>query len=59
MKGEEIQNPAKIEVMWMCPPPDFGPAVVTVNFRLRNEETWHKLQHSLRESHIRFILLLS
>lgn len=53
-QGEEAKAPpSKVEVMWVCPGPDQGNAVVTVNFRLRGEKSWNKLQHSLRESPLR------
>ena len=42
-----------LEVMWNCPDPDFGSAVVTANVRIRGEDKWQQLSYSLRESAIR------
>ncbi len=43
-----------IECMWMCPEPDVGSAVVCVNLRLRDSDTWQRLTYSMRESAIRY-----
>ena len=45
-----------LEVMWCCPDPEQGPAVVTVNVRLRDSNKWQQLSYSLKESAIRYRL---
>ena len=44
-----------LELMWCCPGPDMGPAVVTANVRLRGQTMWQQMSYSLRESAIRFV----
>jgi hypothetical protein len=52
-KGIEQPIPAKFGVVWKCPGPDMGNAVVIVNYRKKNEQKWNKLSYSLKESPIR------
>jgi hypothetical protein len=42
-----------LEVMWCCPEPEMGPAVVTANVRLRDSTKWQQMSYSLKESAIR------
>ena len=51
--GEEIFDSVAVEMLWTCPPPNMGPVVVNVNFRLRSENFRRKLTYSLKESPIR------
>lgn len=44
-----------LEVMWCCPEPEQGPAVVTVNLRLRDSAKWQQMTYSLKESAIRCV----
>jgi hypothetical protein len=44
-----------LEVMWCCPEPEQGPAVVTVNVRLRDSTKWQQMSYSLKESAIRWV----
>jgi hypothetical protein len=44
-----------LEVMWCCPEPEQGPAVVTVNVRLRDTTKWQQMSYSLKESAIRWV----
>jgi hypothetical protein len=37
-------------MVWFCPGPNSGPAVIHVNFRRRNSLTWEKLTYSIKES---------
>lgn len=46
-----------LEIMWVCPQPDQGAAVVAVNVRLRDSLKWQQMSYSLKESAIRYILL--
>ena len=41
------------EVMWCCPEPELGDAVVSLNCQLRSTGRWVKLSYSLKESAIR------
>jgi len=52
-EGEEVTAPPAVEVMWQCPDPKSGPALVSVNFKLRGDTSWRKLRYSLKESAIR------
>jgi len=47
-----------LECMWMCPEPEMGNAVVCVNLRLRDSDKWHRLTYSMRESAIRWVILV-
>ena len=41
------------EVMWCCPEPELGDAVVSLNCQLRSTGRWVKLSYLLKESAIR------
>jgi hypothetical protein len=45
-----------LEVLWNCPEPDLGPAVVAVNVKLRGFNKWQQMSYSLKESAIRYVL---
>ena len=57
-EGKELPFVPKIESVWLCPEPDQGPAVIVVNLRLRNSTQWITLTCSLKESTMRYVLIL-
>lgn len=42
-----------LEIMWCCPEPEMGAAVILVNVRLRDSTKWQQMSYSLKESAIR------
>ena len=51
--GEDLPLPGSVSVVWKCPGPDQGHALVVANVRRKNEQKWLKLTWSLKESLIR------
>ena len=51
--GKETPLPGAFSILWRCPDPDLGDAVVTVNLKRKNERKWSKLTYSLKESSMR------
>jgi hypothetical protein len=52
---EDVQSfkSTAFEVMWCCPQPELGDAVVSLNCQLRSTGRWVQLSYSLKESAIR------
>jgi hypothetical protein len=48
--GEDLPQPPSFEVLWLCPGPDMGNAIITVNFKRRFQTKWERLTYSLKES---------
>ncbi len=53
--GEDLPPRPSVDVLWMCPSPDMGAAVIVVNFRFRFQQKWLRLIYSLKESALRSV----
>ena len=45
--------PIEFGVVWSCPGPEMGDAVVRASYKVQNDDTWRALTYSLRESAMR------
>lgn len=50
---EPVVETTNFTVVWMCPAPNLGPAMVVLNMKRKHSDEWIRLNYSLKESVIR------